>query len=165
MPTAATLRRTVAFLAALIVLGACDDGNAFPTTPTLPKANVEASLTRAIQSEYELEYTYLRVIADFGAVEPFDSILAEQPRHSSVLADLFQARDLATPASEWNLDNVLTYPSVPDACAAALGAERDNIEMYDELLKLNLPDDVLQAFADNRESSANERVPAFENCS
>jgi hypothetical protein len=82
-----------------------------------------------------------------------------------VLADVFKARDLAVPASEWNLDNVLTYPSLPDACASALGAEQDNVLMYDELLKLNLPDDVLAAFSANRESSADERIPALEACS
>jgi len=165
MRTATTPRRAGAFLAALVVLAACSDDNAFPTTPTLPKADVVAALTRAIQSEFQLENTYLRVIADFGSVEPFEGIVYAEPRHSSVLASLFLDRDLPVPPSEWTLSNVLTYPSVADACSAALGAEQDNVAMYDELLKQNLPDDVLAAFSANRDSSADERAPAFEACS
>ncbi|MGD8279036.1 MAG: DUF2202 domain-containing protein [Gemmatimonadota bacterium] len=157
-------RRVVPLVAALVVLTACDEDNVFPTTPSVPQADAAAALTRAIQSEYRAENIYLRVLVDFGSVEPFESIAYSEPRHSATLAYLFVARDLAVPASEWTLNNVQTYDSVEDACAAAAAVEQDNIAMYDELLALNLPDDVLQAFGDNRASSEDDRLPAFEAC-
>jgi len=156
--------RIVLLIAALAAFTACNGDNAFPLTPATPEPDLETALTRAIQKEYRVETIYLRVLSDFGAVQPFENIMYGEPRHSKALADLFTARDLAVPTSTWTLDNVPTYPAIPNACAAALAEERDDIDMYDDLLKLDLPEDVLQVLSENRASSAEQRVPAFEAC-
>lgn len=166
MSNRTTCRRPVVLLlAALAAFTACNGDNAFPLTPATPEPDLETALTRAIQNEYRIEKIYLRVLSDFGAVEPFEGILFGGQRHSDALADLFTARDLAVPGSVWTTDNVPSYNSVAAACAGALAAEQDDIAMYDDLLRLDLPEDVLLVLGDNRASSRDQRVPELEACS
>jgi hypothetical protein len=51
------------------------------------------------------------------------------------------------------------------ACAAGAAAERENIAMYDDLLRTDLPVDVRQVFSNNRSASLVNHLPAFERCS
>jgi hypothetical protein len=44
-------------------------------------------------------------------------------------------------------------------------AERENIAMYDDLLRGDLPADVRQVFSNNRSASVTNHLPAFERCS
>jgi hypothetical protein len=157
-------RTAVLVLAALAAPAACSDDNAFPTTPGTPEADAVKAMTRAIQGEYHAEDTYLRVLADFGRVSPFQDVMYAAQRHSQAIAYLFVKREVEIPASDWDINNVATFDSLQEACAAGAQAEADNIALYDELLKLNLPADVEQVFSANRAASFNDRLPAFEAC-
>lgn len=57
------------------------------------------------------------------------------------------------------------YGTVTDVCRAAATAERANIAMYDELLRLDLPSDVRQVFTDLGAASLQNHLPAVERCS
>lgn len=153
----------VAFLALAAAMG-CDD-NEFPTEPGDPEAEAVAAMTDAIQDEFLAENTYLRVLADFGRVLPFQNIVYAEQRHSEAIAYLFVKRGLDVPTSEWDVNNVPAFDSVAEACAAGVEAEENNIALYDELLQLNLPADVRQVFTNNRSASLTRHLPAFENCS
>jgi len=154
---------TAAVLPVLTALAACGE-NEFPTTPGTPVAEAVTAMTRAIQDEFLAENTYLRVLADFGRVAPFQNILYAEQRHSEAIAYLFLKRGLSVPASTSDINSVPVFASLQAACAAAVEATEDNIAMYDELLALNLPADVVQVFTNNRASSFNDHLPAFQAC-
>lgn len=147
---------------ALTLVAACDDSD-FPTTPGRPDDGLEA-MAQAIQSEFFAENTYLRVLADFGRVLPFQDIMYAQQRHSEAIAYLFVARGLEVPLSEWDINNVPVFQSVQAACLAAVRGEQDIVALYDELLRLSLPPDIDQVFTANRNTSLNNRLPSFESC-
>jgi hypothetical protein len=149
--------------ALLTALAACGD-NEFPTTPGTPVADAVTAMTRAIQDEFLAENTYLRVLAEFGRVAPFQNILYVEQRHSEAIAYLFLKRGLSVPESSSDINSVPVYSALQAACAAAVEVEEDIIAMYDELLAQNLPADVSQVFTSNRASSFNNRLPAFQAC-
>lgn len=154
----------------LIALGvvantACDSNTA-PTAPTVVvDAQLSTTLARAIQDEYRAEAIYQGVLTDFGQVLPFVNVLGAEERHSATISRLFVARGLAVPASASTVNSVPHFPSVAAACAAGVVAERENIAMYDELLRIELPADVRQVFSNNRSASLVNHLPAFERCS
>ena len=78
---------------------------------------------------------------------------------------MFTRRDLAVPANAWTVATVPHFASVSAACAAGVVAERENIAMYDVLLRIDLPADVRQVFESNRNASLVAHLPAFERCS
>lgn len=163
------MRNTIGWMlvAALIAAGgvACDDHS--PTGPTAIAVDPALStmLTRAIQDEYRAETIYQGVLNDFGAVQPFGNVLTAEERHSASIGRLFANRAVATPVNTWTVAAVPHFTSVPAACAAGVVAERENIALYDDLLRGDLPADVRQVFTNNRSASLVNHLPAFERCS
>jgi hypothetical protein len=150
----------------LLGLVGCGDGDS-PTSPSPATLTVEvrAALDRSIQDEYRSETTYQGVVNDLGQLLPFVNVLTAEQRHSATIAALFTRYGLTPPPSAWTLATVSHYETVTDACRAAATAERANIAMYDELLRLDLPSDVRQAFTNLRAASLQNHLPAFERCS
>lgn len=160
------LARALTLAIVLPLAAACTDDT---TTILAPAASaltpsVAAAVDTAIQDEFHAEQTYLRVIADHGNVLPFFNVVVAEQRHSSSLAGVLDRRGLDVPASEWDLDNVPRFATVPEACAAAAGAEVANIAMYDRLLAAELPTDVRNVFTNNRRASVERHLPAFTAC-
>ena len=154
----------VGFLAA--ALTGCDDANS-PTAPTSVDltADVRAALERSIQDEYHAETIYQGVVNDLGPLPPFLNVITAEQRHSASLAQAFARRGLTPPANAWSLERVPHFSAIVTACGAAATAERDNIAMYDDMLRLSLPSDVRQVFENNRSASLVNHLPAFERCS
>lgn len=151
---------------AVVGTNGCGDGQS-PTAPTglaLDPA-LRAVLGRAIQDEYRAETTYQGVLNDFGPVQPFANVLTAEERHSAAIGRLYASRGETAPANEWSVGGVPHFSSVPTACAAGVSAERNNVAMYDELLRAELPADVRQVFTNNRSASLLNHLPAFERCS
>jgi len=161
-------RHSMFTLAVPLLLGlvGCGDGDS-PTSPSPATLTVEvrAALDRSIQDEYRSETTYQGVVNDLGQLLPFVNVLTAEQRHSATIAALFTRYGLTPPPSAWRLATVSHYETVTDACRAAATAERANIAMYDELLRLDLPSDVRQAFTNLRAASLQNHLPAFERCS
>jgi hypothetical protein len=155
-----------AMVAAMTVWGTACDSGSLPTTPTSLAADTQltAMLTRAIQDEYRAETTYQGVVNDFGPVQPFVNVLSAEERHSASIGRLFTARGVAGPASTATTTRP-RFATVVAACAAGAAAERENIAMYDDLLRTDLPVDVRQVFSNNRSASLVNHLPAFERCS
>jgi hypothetical protein len=147
---------------------ACGDSNS-PTAPSPPTAtltsDVRAALERSLQDEYHAETTYQGVVEDLGPLAPFVNVLSAEQRHSASIADVFVRRGLTPSANSWTLATVQHFTSIPVACDAAATAERANVAMYDELLRLTLPADVRQVFENVRLASLSNHLPAFERCS
>lgn len=134
-------------------------------TPVAPTTELRAALERAVQDEYKAETTYQGVINDLGQLQPFVNVLTAEQRHSASIAELFARRGLVAPPNQWTLAIVPHYTTIPAACLAAATAERENIALYDELLRLDLPTDVRQVFTNVRTASLLNHLPAFERCS
>ncbi len=117
-----------------------------------------------IRDEYRAETIYEGVVADFGPVLPFTNVLTAEIRHSASLAALFRSRGLAVPVNSWTSSTVPHFPSVAAACVGGVGAERENIALYDQYLGLALPADVRRVFENNRSASVVNHLPAFERC-
>lgn len=156
------------FVLAAAGLPACG-GSKAPTAPSPAAATltseVQAALERSLQAEYRSETTYQGVVEDLGPLAPFVNVLSAEQRHSASIAALFVRRGLTTPANSWTLTTVPHFSSVPLACDAAAAAERGQVAMYDELLRLALPADVRQVFDNVRLASLANHLPAFERCS
>ena len=152
----------------LVTVGflACGDSSS-PTAPstTTLTSEVRTALERSIDDEYRAETTYQGVVADLGQIPPFVNVLSAEQRHSASIAELFVRRGLTPPANTSTLETVPHFTSVGVACGAAVTAERANVGMYDELLRLTLPADVRQVFENVRLASLTNHLPAFERCS
>lgn len=185
MNTRATMKKsggTIA-LAMLVLVAFAAAGCGSDATPTSPSitalpavttqdgsntsvltAEVLEAMNRTLQDEYHAEFVYLKVIEKFGEVQPFFNIIFAEERHSEAIAKLFTNRGMAVPASLWSLDNVPVFASLTEACAGAVTAEIENIELYDEFMGWDLPQDVRNVFTSNRAASLNNHLPAFQTC-
>jgi hypothetical protein len=153
----------------LAVAAGCGDDNG-PTGPSAvttvpPPPAVTTGMTTALQSEYKTQFTYQRVLTDFGAVQPFATIVLAEQSHVSSIAGLFASRGLMAPASTWTLSNVPAFATVREACAAAAAEERQIVAMYDSLLLSDLPNDARMVYTNLRAASQNNHLPAFVACS
>jgi hypothetical protein len=158
----------IGFVLAIVALPACGDSRS-PTAPSPSPATltsqVRTALERSLQDEYRAETIYQGVVEDLGSLAPFVNVLSAEQRHSASIGDLFVRRGLTPPANSWTLATVPHFTSTPVACSAAATAERGNVAMYDELLRLTLPADVRQVFDNVRLASLSNHLPAFERCS
>ena len=127
-------------------------------------ATLSDALSRAIQDEYRGEAIYQGVLDDFGVVVPFANVLTAGERHSAAIGRLYANRGTAVPTSAWSVDTVPHFSGIGAACAAGIVAERENIAIYDDLLRGDLPDDVRQVFSNNRRASLENHLPTFERC-
>lgn len=125
---------------------------------------ITAMMEDAIQDEYHAEMIYRKVLATFGQVRPFSNIVNAEVRHAASLASLFTRYGLEVPESVWSMENVPAFDTLKEACDAAVTAEVENIELYDEYLEQALPEDVRIVFENNRRASLYGHLPAFKRC-
>lgn len=130
----------------------------------LSDAGLEA-LGLALQDEYRAERLYHQVLERLGDVRPFANIVYAEQRHSAALERVYSRRGLVAPISDQQgLGQELPGETLQEVCNAAVEAERDNVSLYDELLRRDLPADVVQVFEHLREASLERHLPAFERC-
>jgi hypothetical protein len=161
-------RASLPFLALILstALVGCDSSQ----DPVAPEPAEEAIdlltiFEITLQDEYRAEAVYLGVMEDFGDALPFRNIAKAEAQHARNILALYEARGVAAAANEWSTSVVPHFASLQAACQAGVVAEVENIEMYDEILLMELPDDVLQAVTRNRRASVQAHLPAFQNCS
>jgi hypothetical protein len=121
---------------------------------------MEAMLTVLINDEYKARAEYEALVDEFGDQNPFTSLIKAETNHSNALAGLFDAFDLDVPE-----DNGADYAVVPDSLQEAyeigIQAEIDNIALYEDYLKLDLPDAVEQVF-ENLMTASEHHLATFE---
>ena len=124
-------------------------------------AELEKMFTVLINDEYKAQAEYEALIEEFGAVNPFVRIVKAEARHIDALETLFDAYDFDIPE-----DNGDKYAVVPDSLeeAYAIGVEAEiaNIDLYEDYLKQDLPEDVERVFTNLMKASENH-LRAFEN--
>jgi len=121
------------------------------------------ALHEALDDEYHAWAIYDQVIHDFGLVRPFSNIRDAEARHIDALLAVFDKYDLTPPPNPWP-GKVDRYPSMRDACAAAVEAEIANAALYERLMASTGRSDILAVFRNLRDASQERHLPAFRRC-
>ena len=129
---------------------------------TLDESEIVA-LHAALDDEYHAWTTYDRVISDFGLVRPFSNIRDAEARHIDALLGLFERYGVPVPANPWP-GRVERYPTLRDACVAAVAAEIANAALYGRLLASTTRPDILAVFGNLQEASQQRHLRAFQRC-
>jgi hypothetical protein len=122
-----------------------------------------AALHEALDDEHHAWATYSQVINDFGLVRPFSNIRDAEARHIDALLAVFDEYELTPPSNPWP-GKVDRYPSIRDACAAAMEAEIANAALYERLLASTVRSDIVTVFRNLRDASQERHLPAFRRC-
>jgi hypothetical protein len=122
-----------------------------------------AALYAALDDEHHAWATYDQVIRDFGLVRPFSNIRDAEARHIDALLGLFERYGVPAPANPWP-GRVEHYPTLHDACIAAVAAEIANAELYERLLASTTRSDILAVFVNLQEASQQRHLRAFQRC-
>ena len=129
---------------------------------TLDESEISA-LHAALDDEYHAWETYDQVIRDFGLVRPFSNIRDAEARHINALIGLFDRYGVPVPANPWP-GRVERYPSLHEACVAAVAAEIANAALYERLLASTARPDILAVFGNLQEASQQRHLRAFQRC-
>ena len=129
---------------------------------TLDESEI-AALHAALDDEYHAWTTYDQVISDFGLVRPFSNIRDAEARHIDALLGLFERYGVPVPANPWP-GRVERYPTLHDACVAAVAAEIANAALYERLLASTTRPDILAVFGNLQEASQQRHLRAFQRC-
>ncbi len=96
----------------------------------------------AVEDEYLARGEYEAIMARFGAMRPYDNIMAAEEQHLSWLKAEYQARGLPFP-SDGSAARVVVPADLKAAAQAGVDAEIANIAMYASFLsrpELSLPE-------------------------
>lgn len=127
-----------------------------------------AALDRAIDTQYKAYTLYEQVIAAYGDVEPFSTIVSAEDNPIAILEEVYYTNFLPLPSNAYTDQNLLNdIASVSDACAAGAETEIANAAVYrDELLPaVEENEEMTAAFNTLLQDSEEQYVPAFERCS
>lgn len=142
--------------------GACVLNQNAPVNPTGTITPTTADALRAAWlDERRAQAFYGAVLEKHGQVRPFTNILNAEKRHEQAVATLMDRYGVSKPSKDST-----DVPGVPATIAecAKLSAqvERDNVAMYDRLLKDVSEPDVRAVLENLRAASLNNHLPAFE---
>lgn len=129
-----------------------------------PLSNDEVTaLNEALDDEYKALATYDQVIDDFGSIRPFTNIREAESRHIHALHRLYNCYGVTPPSNTWS-GNAPRFDSVKSACEAAVQAEIDNAELYDQIMHHIERPEILRVFQNLRDASQERHLPAFRRC-
>jgi hypothetical protein len=125
-----------------------------------PTTEIEKMLKYTLEDEYLAKAEYETIIAEYGSVRPFSNIVKAEARHIAALEPLFETYNLELPAVDASKYTVLPE-TIEESYKAGVEAEVKNIAMYEEFLKLDLPDDIEFVF-ENLMKASESHLAAFE---
>ena len=166
--TVLMLSAAIVGAAAVLTSMACgddDDGAAAPTATSAPAVvrPLEQVLTEAINEEYKARATYQAVIEKHGAIAPFTNIVNAESTHVEAWKNLLQKNSFAVPADPY-AGKVTAPETVKAACQAGVAAEKEDVALYDRLMKDTTDAEALKVMAEQRKVSQENHLPAFEKC-
>lgn len=125
-----------------------------------PTTEIEKMLKYTLEDEYLAKAEYETIIAEYGSIRPFANIVKAEETHIAALEPLFEAYKLDLPAVDPSVYTVLPA-TLEESYKAGVEAEVNNIAMYEEFLKLDLPDDIEFVF-ENLMKASESHLAAFE---
>ena len=127
--------------------------------------SLEQMLTYAIQDEYLARAEYEAIMARYGAIRPFSSLIRAEEQHIAWLEPLFPRYGLQPPV-DTSASHVVLPADLKQAFETGVQAEIDNIAMYEAFLggaaAQPLPEDVRETFERLKAASENH-LQAFRN--
>jgi hypothetical protein len=132
---------------------------------SLSQAEKDA-LTTSLQEEYLARDVYTAVIAKLGSIRPFANILKSEEQHVAALTALFTKYELAVPADTQAARTATLMAgvtTVEDALKLGVTVEKEDIALYDGLVKSVDNQDILQVFGNLETASTKRHLVAFEN--
>ena len=118
-------------------------------------------LTYAIEDEYLAKAEYELIMDSYGRIRPFSNIVRSEEQHIQYLVELLNTYGYGIPA-EMAKDHVVLPQNLKSAFETGVGAEIDNIAMYEAFLERELPADVRDVFEQLKQASENH-LRAFKN--
>jgi len=135
--------------------------------PVEPLSQAEKdALVSTLQEEYLARDVYRAVIARLGSTRPFTNILKSEEQHVAALSALFTKYSLAVPADTQATRTstlVAGINTVDDALRLGTTVEKEDIALYEQLIKVVDNQDVLQVFGSLKAASLDRHLVAFEN--
>ncbi len=125
-----------------------------------PTTEIENMLKYTLEDEYLAKAEYETIIAEYGSIRPFANIVRAEATHIAALEPLFDAYNLELPTVDASKYTVLPG-TLEESYKAGVEAEVKNIAMYEEFLKLDLPDDIEFVF-ENLMKASESHLAAFE---
>ena len=122
--------------------------------------SVEDMLRYAIEDEFLARQEYESIMEAYGNVRPFSNIIRAEEHHIEMLEEIYATYGYDIPLDS-AIDHVVIPDSTQDAMQMGVTAEINNIAMYDDFLKSDLPDDIRDTFEALRDASIKHQT-AFE---
>ena len=118
----------------------------------------------AVYDEFHAYEAYRKIIDTFGVTQPFANIMEAEVRHYSMLMVLLEKYNVPVPIDNWY--GKLEIPStLLESCELGVGAEINNIRMYDHLLTYTAEyPDITEVLYKLQAASYNNHLPAFRKC-
>lgn len=128
---------SLAFLAAAAsAFASGPDYGAAAATAAIAKGSsftIADMLRWAAEDEYLARGEYAAIMKKFGAMRPYDNIMAAEEQHLAWLKDEYKARGLAFPA-DGSAAGIIVPSDLKAAAQAGVDAEVANIAMYQAFL-------------------------------
>ena len=96
-------------------------------------------------------------------MRPFGNIRDAEARHVDALLGLFERHGVPVPANPWP-GRVERYPTLHDACIAAVAAEVANAALYERLLASTIRPGIVAVFGNLQEAAQQRHLRAFRRC-
>lgn len=131
-----------------------------PTTPAAEQALLWA--LAGPDGEYAAYAEYATILAKFGEVQPYASLLSAEERHINALKRHFEMRGLEIPDNPY-LGKMPVPVSLQAAAEAAVAAEQRNAAMFDELLEsVKDQPDLVRVFTHLKQASQERHLVALK---
>ncbi len=111
--------------------------------------------------EYAAAASYLAVIEEYGAVEPYATIYQAELRHISALQRQLERLGVAVPENPY-LGEIDAPSNLQAAAEAWAEGEILNVELYDNLLAATDDPQLTKVLGNLRRASLESHLPAFE---
>lgn len=117
-------------------------------------------LMYAAQDEYIARAEYEAIIKDFDVIRPYSNIMRSEETHLDSLRDIYETYNIEFPP-DISKEQLIIPTTLLEAAKFGVQAEIDNIAMYEEFLKHDLPEDIKDVFNTLMKGSINH-LKAFQ---
>lgn len=117
-------------------------------------------LMYAAQDEYIARAEYEAIIKEFDVIRPYSNIMRSEETHLDSLRDIYKTYNIEFPP-DISKEQMIIPTTLLEAAKIGVQAEIDNIAMYEEFLKHDLPEDIKDVFNTLMKGSINH-LKAFQ---
>lgn len=117
-------------------------------------------LMYSAQDEYIARAEYEAIIKEFDVIRPYSNIMRSEETHLDSLRDIYETYNIEFPP-DISKEQLIIPTTLLEAAKIGVQAEIDNIAMYEEFLKHDLPEDIKDVFNTLMKGSINH-LKAFQ---